>query len=200
MRSCIGSSFVPRSRSHRSTLVATIVASAILSSLASTVARAAENAAPAVPNQNTLITENLEKLKFHCSTHWGGWPASRAFDGDKTTSWFTARGDAAAKGKTPWIEVEFPADVTVRRATLHANREAPWEVGYTIRVGRLEFFDAAGKVVYTKSGELGGKHEEIEFRPATPITNVRRIRFTSIQDDGDKNPFDDIALGEMFVE
>jgi len=161
---------------------------------------AAENAAPQVPNQNTLITQHLEKLKFHCSTAWGGWPAARAFDGDKTTSWFTARGDAAAHGKTPWIEVEFPADVTVRRATLHANREAPWEVGYTIRVGRLEFFDAAGKVVYVKSGELGGKHEEIEFRPTTPITNVRRIRFTSIQDDGDKNPYDDIALGEMFVE
>jgi hypothetical protein len=155
---------------------------------------------PEVPNQNTLITAHLEKLKFSCSTQWAGWPPERAFDGDPTTSWFTARGDAAAHGKMPWLEVEFPADVTVRRITLHANREPPWQIGYTIRVGRLQCFDAQGKVVYEKSGELGGKTETIEFRPPQPIAAIRRIRFTSLQDDGDKNPYDDIALGEMFVE
>jgi hypothetical protein len=165
---------------------------------------AAENnnaaAAPEVPNQNTLITAHLEKLKFSCSTQWAGWPPERAFDSDPTTSWFTARGDAAAHGRTPWLEVEFPADVTIRRITLHANREPPWQVGYTIRVGRLQCFDAQNKVVYEKSGELGGKTETIEFRPPQPIPQIRRIRFTSLQDDGDKNPYDDIALGEMFVE
>jgi hypothetical protein len=153
-----------------------------------------------IPNTNALIKLHHPNLKFACSTYWPGWPMQRAFDGDPRTSWFTNRGDAAAKGTMPWIEVGFPVDVAVNRVTLVANREPPWEIGYTIRVGRVEFFDDAGNVLLVRSGELGGKREELEIRPAAPTGRVRRIRFTSLQDDGDKNPYDDVAIGEMLVE
>lgn len=184
----------------RHNLLRSSAAVAILFAMRAFTATAADEAPAAAPNSNAIIKQHQDKLKLTCSSYWSGWPPARAFDGDVTTSWFTARGDAAAKGTMPWIEVEFPADVSVRRVTLAANREAPWEIGYTIRVGRVEFFDADGKVLLARSGELGGKQEELEVRPATPIAAVRRIRFTSLQDDGDKNPYDDLAIGEMLVE
>lgn len=153
-----------------------------------------------VPNGNALIKLHHPNLKFACSTDWPGWPMRRAFDGDPTTSWFTARGDAAAKGTRPWIEVVFPVDVTVNRVTLVANREPPWQIGYTIRVGQVELFDDSDNVLLKSNGELGGERQELEIRPAAPTGRVRRIRFTSLQDDGDQNPYEDVAIGEMLVE
>ena len=152
------------------------------------------------PNSNGLIREHRQQLAFSNSTSWAGWPAERAFDENLKTSWFTARGDAAALGTKPWICVEFPADVTVSRVTLCSNREPPWEVGYTILVGRLELLDGDGTVLFTRDDELGGERSDMEVRPKDPVRKVRKIRFTSLRDEGDKNPYDDIAIGEIMVE
>jgi hypothetical protein len=151
-------------------------------------------------NKNTWILEYREKLKFSCSTFWITWPADKAFDGNPLTSWFSAAGDAAAKGTKPWVAVEFPTAVKVSRVTLLSNREPPWEVGYTILVGRLEMLDADGKVLFSGDDELGGERPDMDVRPRQPVEGVRMIRFTSIRDEGDKNPYDDIAIGEIMVE
>jgi hypothetical protein len=157
-------------------------------------------AAPADANKNSLVKEYRNKLKFSCSTFWGGWPAERAFDDDPRTSWFTARGDAAVLGTTPWIAVEFPQDVRVSRVTLLSNREPPWEIGYTIRVGKVELLDADGEVLFSRNDELGGQRPDMDVRPREPVEGVRKIRFTSISDEGDQNPYADVAIGEILVE
>ncbi|MCC9604782.1 hypothetical protein LOC68_26285 [Blastopirellula sp. JC732] len=162
---------------------------------------AADDAAkPLTDNSNGLIKEFQGKLKFSCSTFWPTWGPELAFDQNPYKSWFTARRDAAAFGTKPWVAVEFPQDVTVRRVTILANREPPWQIGYTILVGRLELLNAKGEVLYQRDDEVGGERLDMEVRPRKPIEGVRTIRFTSHKDEGDQNPYDDVAIGEMMVE
>ena len=92
-------------------------------------------------NQNSLISEYKDKLVFSASTEWPGWPASRAFDGDAKTSWFTAGKDAAAHQTTPWIMVAFPDDVTVRRVTILGNLHQDVELGRTAREAIFDFIE-----------------------------------------------------------
>lgn len=169
--------------------------------LSSSVAQAAdEDAKKPTDNANTLIKKHREELKFSCSSFWPTWGPERAFDGEPQTSWFTQRGDAAALGKKPWIAVSFPQAVTVQRVTLLANREPPWQTGYTILVGRLELLDQEGKVLYSREDEVGGERPHMEVRPRMPIPGVHKIRFASLHDEGDQNPYDDVAIGEILVD
>lgn len=152
------------------------------------------------PNQNSLIAEYKDKLKLSASTFWPGWPTSKAFDGDPKTSWFSDRGDAVAHNKQPWVKVEFPDDVTVRRVTISGNREDPWLKGYTIGVGRIELYDKDGKKLLVQANECGENHLDIDFTLLKPVAGVRSVRFVSLMDEGDQNPYSDIALGEFQVE
>ena len=163
-------------------------------------AATADEPKPLTDNSSGLIKEYAGKLKFTCSTFWPTWGPELAFDGNPLKSWFTARGDAAALGKEPWIAVEFPDDVPVKRVTLLSNREPPWQIGYTIRVGRLELLDKDGKVLFRQDDELGGERVDMEVRPKEPLKGIRAIRFTSLKDEGNQNPYDDIAIGEILVE
>jgi hypothetical protein len=153
-----------------------------------------------VPNQNSLIAEYKADLEFSASSFWGGWPASLAFDRDPKTSWFSGSGDAAAHKKTPWLQVTFPGDVTVRRVTALGNREALWPTGYSIGVGKLELYDKDGKLLLAKENECGENHLDIDFPLPKKVEGVRSVRFVSVKDEGDQNPYDDIALGELQVE
>src|SRR5215510_10611648 len=69
-------------------------------------------------NKNTLVKEYRKELQVTASTFWPGWAPEKVIDGNVETSWFTQRGDAAAKGTKPWITITFPEDVTVRRVTI----------------------------------------------------------------------------------
>jgi len=40
----------------------------------------------------------------------------------------------------------------------------------------------------------------MDVRLKAPLAKVRKIRFTSLRDEGDQNPYDDIAIGEILVE
>jgi hypothetical protein len=40
----------------------------------------------------------------------------------------------------------------------------------------------------------------MEVRPRQPIHRVSKIRFSSLMDEGDRNPYEDVAIGEMLVE
>jgi hypothetical protein len=152
------------------------------------------------PNQNSLVAEYKDKLKLSASTFWPGWPTGHAFDGDPKTSWFSESGDAAALNKQPWLKVEFPDDVTVRRVTILGNREPSWPTGYTIGVGKIELLDKDGKKLLVQANECGENHLDIDFPLLKPVAGVRAIRFVSLADEGDKNPYSDIALGEFQAE
>jgi hypothetical protein len=151
-------------------------------------------------NKNRLVKKHHKKLKMTASTFWPGWEAEKAFDGNVETSWFTARGDAQALGTSPWIMVTFPEDVTVARATILGNREPAWFDGYTILKGLIEFLDADGKLLWADENTGVGNRRDFEFKPRKPVAKVRSIRFVSLLDQGDQNPYDDIAIAELLVE
>ncbi len=176
------------------------LAVAVLIALGSLSALADDSEKKPKPNQNSLVAEYKDKLKLSASTFWPGWPADSAFDGDPKTSWFSAKDDAAAFNKLPWVKVEFPDDVTVRRVTILGNREANWPTGYTIGVGKIELYDKDGKKLLVQANECGENHLDIDFPLLKPVAGVRAIRFVSLADEGDKNPYSDIALGEFQVE
>jgi hypothetical protein len=67
-------------------------------------------------------------------------------------------------------------------------------------VGRLELLDKKGKVLFSREDEVGGERPDMEARPRMPILGVHKIRFTSLSDEGDKNRYDDVAIGEILVE
>jgi len=153
-----------------------------------------------VENKNTLIKQHKDKLDLSASTFYQGWPVERAFDGDAATSWFSATNDAVAKGAKPWVQVTFPEDVTVNRVTILGNREPPWQIGYSILAGSVELRDKEGKRLHYEEGDATGDVKDFEFKLKKPLTGVRSIRFTALGDEGDKNPFFDIAIGEFQVE
>jgi hypothetical protein len=153
-----------------------------------------------VENKNTWIKEYKDKLELSASTFYQGWPVERAFDGNADTSWFSASNDAVAQGTSPWVQVAFPEDVTVTRVTILGNREAPWQVGYSILAGSIELKDKDGKRLHYEEGEGVGDVKDFQFKLKKPLAGVRSIRFTSLGDQGDKNPYADIAIGEFQVE
>jgi hypothetical protein len=161
---------------------------------------AGEDTKTQTDNANSVMKGFQGKLKFSCSSSYTSWGPEKLFDGKPTTSWFSGSGDSVAHGKTPWVAVEFPMAVTVRRVTLLTNREPSYPTGYTILAGRLELLDTEGKVVFSGDDKLGPKRPDMDIRTRMPIRGVYMIRFTSLKDEGDKNGSRDVALGEMLVE
>ncbi|MGD2070079.1 MAG: PKD domain-containing protein, partial [Gemmatimonadota bacterium] len=106
---------------------------------------------------------------------------SRVIDGNPNTSWFTACGDAANQGGSPFAEVVLPRDATVHELRVLGNRQNA--NGRDIFTGRFQLFDAEG-------AELFDSHELALPAPvrdlALPIPStagVRRVRFTSTDDE-----------------
>jgi hypothetical protein len=151
-------------------------------------------------NSNALIREHRKELKLSASSTWPGWPVENAFDGNAETSWFSDRDDTAAHGKQPWVEVTFPADVTVRRVTILGNRDPQWPKGYTILAGGVELQNKDGKRLAFDENDGKGQLSDFDFKFAKPVQGVRTIRFTALGDQGKQNPYDDIAIGEFQVE
>jgi hypothetical protein len=151
-------------------------------------------------NKNTLIRQHREKLTLTASSTYPGWPPDNAFDANAETSWFSTTDDSAAKGKKPWLEVTFPTDVTVHRVTILGNRDPAWLNGYTILAGSLEFLDKDNKRIHYEENEGTGNFRDFDFQLARPLAGVRSIRFTSLGDQGNLNPYGDIAIAEFQVE
>lgn len=154
---------------------------------------------PDVPpvGDGELLTRHRRGLRAAASSEYPGWPAVHAVDGDPLTSWFSASGDAAALKRSPWVEVAFPEDVTVQRVLALGNREPDWPVDYSIVVARVELYDRGGKLLASQGNETGNPAFDIAFRFKAPVAKVRRLRFVSLVDQGDKNPYQDIAVGEL---
>jgi hypothetical protein len=162
-----------------------------------------EKAAPdrdKVENSNALFKEYRGKLKVTASTSWPTWGPEKVIDGDPNTSWFTAGGDAAAKGTKPWVQIELPGDEVVSRVTVLGNREPAWPTGFTVLSGSVELLDKDNKRLWYKEGEGAGKLFDFDFRPKEAVKGVRFIRFTSLGDQGDKNGYADIAVAEIQAE
>lgn len=186
----------PMTKSHKHFLTIPLL---ILTSIIVTV-HADDDQKVAGANSNALLLEYKGKIKISASTHWPTWPAAKAIDGNTETSWFSDRDDAAALGTKPWLEIELPADETVRRVTLFGNREKKWLNNYSILEGVIQFFDKDRKRLWADESKAAGDKYDFDFRPNHPVNKVRYIRFTSTKDEGEKNHYESIALGEILVE
>ena len=156
--------------------------------------------APASKVTTPLMAKYAGKITAKASTSWPGWEPERLIDGDPATSWFSAKGDSAAHGKKPWVEVTFPADVVVKSVRVLGNVEPSWPKGFTIRYGVLELLDANHKVIAKVDNEGKNAVADVDFILKAPVSGVRSVRFTSLFDEGKNTPYEDIALAEILVE
>ena len=151
-------------------------------------------------NKSSLIRKYCKQLTLTASSTWGGWPPENAVDGDLETSWFSGQDDAAAHGKKPWLQANFPTNVPVSRVTILGNRDPAWLVGFTILEGSVTLYDSKGKVLKIERNKGTGNFRDFDFRFNPPIEGVRSVRFTSLADQGNQTTFGDIAIAEIQVE
>jgi hypothetical protein len=133
------------------------------------------------------------------SSAYGGWPATNATDGNPLTSWYSASGDSAAKGKAPFFEMTFPKPRTVHHVRILGNRDPSYPKGYTIRSGRLDVIDDAGQIVATGTRDGKGELSDFDF-DLRGLEDVKTVRFTSLRDDGNMSSYGDIAIAEFQVD
>ena len=151
-------------------------------------------------NKNALVKRYRARMRLTASSVWGGWPVENALDGNIESSWFSAQGDAAAMGRSPWLQAIFPENVAVTRVTILGNRDPAWLVGYTILRGRLTVYNARGKVLRTIVNNGVGNFRDFDYKFDPPLKGVRAIRFTSLQDQGNFTVHKDIGLAEFQVD
>jgi hypothetical protein len=151
-------------------------------------------------NSNSLLIEYRGKVKITASSVYNGWPLDNLLDGKDSPAYFSGSGDSAARGQTPWVEVEFPEAVTLRRFTVIGCRDVSYPQGYFVLAGTLEVRDDAGRVVYQATLTGTGASHDFEFIPERALKRAKVIRFTSIADQGDVNGSGDIALSELLAE
>lgn len=151
-------------------------------------------------NGNKLIQTHRPNLTMTASSVWPGWPADKVTDDQIETSWFSARDDAAALKKTPWVQANFPVDVAVRRVTILGNREPAWLIGFTILSGRVTLYDKDDREITKVQNDGTGNFRDFDFKFDPPIEGVRGVRFTSLKDQGDQTVYKDIAIAELQVE
>jgi hypothetical protein len=151
-------------------------------------------------NKSGLISTYRKDLKLTASSTWVGWPPENAVDDDIKTSWFSGKDDAAAKGKTPWLQVNFPEDVPVSRVTILGNRDPAWLVGFTILSGRVTLYDEKGKMLKTVENNGTGNFRDFDFKFNPAVEGVRGVRFTSLKDQGNQTVYGDIAIADIQVD
>lgn len=106
-------------------------------------------------------------------------PKQLAVDGNNATSWYTGVGDSAALGRSPSIELVFPADQRVAQVRLLGNR--PFPNGSAFLAGTFAVFDAAGTEI-SSSGPVPLPFPTRDLSVAVDLDGVRRVRFTSTSD------------------
>ncbi|MBI3963155.1 MAG: SUMF1/EgtB/PvdO family nonheme iron enzyme [Deinococcus sp.] len=114
----------------------------------------------------------------------------QAVDGDVDSSFFTARGDAANLGTTPFLEVVLPGDATVSLVQVRGNRHAS---GYDVTRGRLELFDADDTRLFSRDFDLLPPDQDADVATGS-IAAVRRVRFTFLADESDGPGFSELLI------
>jgi hypothetical protein len=84
--------------------------------------------------------------------------------------------------------------------TIAGNRDPAYPTGYFVLRGKMEFFDATGKKLWSEEMDGLGPHKDFEFRPGKAMARVRSVKFTPTKDEGDKNGSRDIALSEILID
>ncbi len=160
------------------------------------------NPNPALPravapnaNQKGLVAKYADRLKIRASSVWGSYSVTQLFDGIETSTWFSGTGDTVGCGKSPWVEVTFPEDVTIHAMTILGNRDVNWS-GYFVHAGRFDFIDVAGKTLSSHDATAMGNNFDMKSDLEADVKGVRTVRFTVTKDLSK----DWIALSEWTLE
>ncbi len=140
---------------------------------------------------------NLSRLPeavANASSSLPGWPASRAIDGGRGTSWFTAVGDAANLGSSPFIEVLLQQDAGVAQVRMFGNREAA--NGLDFFAGIFQAFNGAGAEVFN-SGVVQLPAPSRDVSVPVDLDGIRRVRFTATDDESNEPGLAEIQLISM---
>lgn len=114
---------------------------------------------------------------------------TKAFDFNLDTSWRASADDSLDHGRTPWLEVTFPAPVTVHRVAVRGSPSG----GFASRA-RLELFDASGQPAGSvESFDLPGPAHDADVVLPSPVAGVARVRFVALAGSGSP------ALAELSV-
>ncbi len=152
-------------------------------------------AVPQNAKQKGLVAKYAGRLKIRASSAWGNYSVTQLFDGNETSTWFSGTGDTVGSGKSPWVEVTFPEDVTIHAMIILGNRDLQWS-GYHVQAGRFDFIDAAGKTVSSHDVTAVGDKFDMKSDLDADVTGVRTVRFTVTKDVSR----DWIALSEWTLE
>ena len=157
--------------------------------------QAPPQAVPPSAKQKGLVAKYAGRLKTRASSVWGNYAVTQLFDGIETSTWFSGTGDTVGAGKSPWVEVTFPEDVTIHAMTILGNRDIQWP-GYHVQAGRFDFIDAAGKTLSSHDVTAVGEKFDMKSDLDADVTGVRTVRFTVTKDVSR----DWIALSEWTLE
>jgi RHS repeat-associated protein len=144
----------------------------------------------------TTVQGNLTRLipgvTASASSSFSGFPPARVIDDNLNTSWFTAVGDAANLGTTPFLEILFPQDVTVTELQMFGNRQ--FSTGFDFFAGVFQLFDASGVVLFD-SGVVNLPAPDRDVTVSVPnVARVRRVRFTATADEGPDPGFAELKV------
>jgi hypothetical protein len=154
---------------------------------------------PRAETQRATVVAGAGDVELSASSTYEGWPLENATDGDEQTSWYSDRDDSVAKGKSPFFQLAFGVPRRVRHVTILGNRDPRFFDGFAIRRGRLDVVDGRGRTVQSLVARGSGDRADFVF-DLPDGTDASALRFTSLEDDGARNPWGDVAIGEVRVE
>ena len=141
----------------------------------------------------TFTNLSLEpEVTGNASSSYSGYPKTRVIDGNLSTSWFTAFGDAAHLGASPFFELVLPESAVISRLEMFGNRQSP--TGYDFFAGRFELLDATGGVLFD-SGVVNLPAPDRDVTLTVPdVGGVVKIRFTATNDEGNSPGFAELVV------
>jgi len=140
------------------------------------------------------------RATIEVSSSYPGWPASNAVDGDEQSSWYSGSNDSVAQGRQPFVHLTFKDPAPLRSVRILGNRDPNFFNGYAILEGRLDVFDAGGRLVATITAESKGERHDFAFELPREVEGIGALRFTSTRDEGKRNWWGDVAIAEIIVE
>jgi hypothetical protein len=143
------------------------------------------------------LFKGARQFTVEASSEYPGWPASNLVDQDPATSWFSASNDSVARGTSPWVQVAWGRPETVRQVFLQGNRDPAYPRGFSVITVRLALLDARGEVAFQR--EISSPHppHDFELVPPRGLAPTSALRVEILQDEGGKNSYGDVALGEL---
>jgi len=138
-------------------------------------------------------------LSVDSSSTYPGWSAANVLDGDPDTSWFSNTNDSTARGLSPWLLLTSNRPIEVRVVVVKGNRNPTYPTGYSVLTGRLTLTGKGGEILYSEA--LAGKPPfyDFVFAPPRPVDGVQSLRFDVLSDQGARNPYGDVAIGDILV-